>query len=109
MVAGALAVFFDLSRIAALGAFFYLVMDMLVHWGVYRSLRNEIAARAWILIAALAANGVILVAFMMSKLRSDPAVVAYAVIGIAVVFTAEWLFLASKEPPQGNDPSPNGD
>lgn len=109
VVAGALAVFFDLSRIAALGAFFYLVMDMLVHWGVYRSLRNEIAARAWVLIAALAANGVILVAFMMSKLRSDPAVVAYAVIGIAVVFTAEWLFLASKEPPQGNDPSPNGD
>ena len=42
VVAGTLAVLFDLTRIAALGAFFYLVMDMLVHWGVLRHLRREI-------------------------------------------------------------------
>ena len=46
VIAGTLAVLFDLSRIAALGAFFYLVMDMLVHWGVFRSLRKKIGARA---------------------------------------------------------------
>ena len=31
VLASTLAVFFDLSRIASLGAFFYLIMDMLVH------------------------------------------------------------------------------
>lgn len=96
VVAGTLAVLFDLSRIASLGAFFYLVMDMLVHWGVFRHLREEVGARASILLAALAADGVVLVAFTVAKLRSDPAVVIYAVIGIAAVFVGEWIFLSRK-------------
>ena len=33
VIAGFLTVFFDLSRIASLGAFFYLVMDMIIHSG----------------------------------------------------------------------------
>ncbi|MFT5961887.1 MAG: hypothetical protein ACI8WM_002224 [Burkholderiaceae bacterium] len=33
VMASALAVFFDLGQIASLGAFFYLIMDMMVHWG----------------------------------------------------------------------------
>lgn len=93
VIAGVLAVLFDLSRIAALGAFFYLVMDMLVHWGVYRNLREEIGARATILLAALAADAVVLTAFTAAKLKSDPAIVGYAIGGIAFVFLAEWLFL----------------
>jgi len=93
-VAGMLAVLFDLSRIASLGAFFYLVMDMLVHWGVFRRLRDEVGARASILLAALAADAVVLVAFTWVKLKSDPVVVAYAVLGIAAVFLAEWIYLA---------------
>src|SRR3546814_6213536 len=45
VIAGFLTVFFDLSRIASLGAFFYLVMDMIIHLGVFRHLREEIGAR----------------------------------------------------------------
>ncbi len=86
VIAGTLAVLFDLSRIASLGAFFYLVMDMLVHWGVFRNLRHEIGARASILLAALALDAVVLTALAVIKLRTDPMVVAYAVIGIAAVF-----------------------
>ena len=93
VIAGTLAVLFDLSRIASLGAFFYLVMDMLVHWGVLRGLREEIGARAWILWLALVADGVVLTAFALAKLKTDPAVVAYAVAGIAAVFAAEWFYL----------------
>ena len=96
VIAGTLAVLFDLSRIASLGAFFYLVMDMLVHWGVFRSLRKEIGARASVLLTALAADAVVLAAFTAAKLKSDPAVVAYAVIGIAAVFVAEWIFLSGQ-------------
>ncbi len=47
-------------------------------------------------IAALAADAVVLAAFTAAKLKSDPAVVAYAVIGIAAVFVAEWIFLSGQ-------------
>jgi amino acid transporter len=107
VVAGTLAVLFDLSRIASLGAFFYLVMDMLVHWGVLRGLREEIGARAWILWSALVADGVVLTAFALAKLETDPAVVAYAVAGIVAVFGAEWFYLrrnpALREMPATHD------
>ncbi|HCY02052.1 MAG TPA: amino acid permease, partial [Erythrobacter sp.] len=106
VVAGTLAVLFDLSRIASLGAFFYLVMDMLVHWGVLRHLRGKVGARASVLLAALAADGVVLAAFTVAKLRSDPAVVAYAVIGIAAVFLGQWFYL-SRNP--GAPASPEND
>ena len=94
VIAGTLAALFDLSRIASLGAFFYLVMDMLVHWGVLRHLRKEVGASATVLLAALAADGVVLAAFTAAKLRSDPAIVAYAIIGIAIVFLGQWIFLS---------------
>ena len=71
-------------------------MDMLVHWGVFRSLRKEIGARASVLLTALAADAVVLAAFTAAKLKSDPAVVSYAVIGIAAVFVAEWIFLSGQ-------------
>ena len=101
VIAGTLAVLFDLSRIASLGAFFYLVMDMLIHWGVFRNLRKEVGARASILLAALAADAVVLAAFTSVKLKSDPAIVAYAAVGIATVFLAEWFYLSRKpEDPQ---------
>tara|TARA_R110002096_G_scaffold425908_1_gene635005 strand:- start:783 stop:1136 length:354 start_codon:yes stop_codon:yes gene_type:complete len=48
-----LAVFFDLSRIASLGALFYLCMDIAVHWGVLRYLRKEIHANIFILSFAI--------------------------------------------------------
>lgn len=93
VIAGLLAVLFDLSRIASLGAFFYLVMDMLVHWGVFRHLRKEVGARGSVLLAAIAADAVILVAFAGVKLDSDPAIVVIAAVLIAIVFGLEALFL----------------
>ncbi len=97
VIAGTLAVLFDLGRIASLGAFFYLVMDMLVHWGVFRNLRHEIGARASILLGALALDAVVLAALAVIKLRTDPMVVLYAVIGIAAVFLFERYWLAQSQ------------
>lgn len=97
VIAGALAVLFDLSRIASLGVFFYLVMDMLVHWGVYRNLRREIGARASVLLAALAADFIVLIAFGVVKLQSDPAIVFYAIAGIVTVFVGESAYLSRRK------------
>ncbi|KPL67304.1 amino acid permease [Erythrobacter sp. SG61-1L] len=101
VLAGTLAVLFDLTRIAALGAFFYLVMDMLVHWGVFRYLRRDVGAKAAILLAAIAADGVVLAAFSWVKLKSDPMIVIYAAIGIVLVFAGEHLFLQRREQNEG--------
>jgi amino acid transporter len=102
VIAGTLAVLFDLSRIASLGASFYLVMDMLVHWGVYRHLRKEIGAKGSVLLAAIAADGVILVAFAGVKLGTDPAIVVIAAVLIAAVFGLEALFLRRRRAEDGN-------
>lgn len=104
VLASILAVFFDLSRIASLGAFFYLVMDMLVHWGVFRYLRHEIGASGAILIFALVFDAIVLVAFTAMKLGSDPLIVLYAVIGIVAVFVYERLYLS-----RWMAPRPEGD
>ncbi|WP_291730439.1 APC family permease [Leisingera sp. F5] len=93
-LAGALTVLFDLARIASLGAFFYLVMDMAVHWGVWRNLRHRIQVRGWVLLAALALDAMVLAAFSAMKLLTDPMIVLIAMVVIASVLAAERLFLA---------------
>ena len=42
VLAAFLAAFFDLSRIASLGAIYYLVMDIAIHWGVWRHLKADV-------------------------------------------------------------------
>ena len=88
-----LAVLFDLGRIASLGAIFYLIMDMAIHWGVLRHVRKEIGANAGILIAALAMDAVVLAAFVWVKGGSDPLILAFAGVGLLVIFGGEWLYL----------------
>lgn len=85
VLAGVLAAFFDLSRIAALGAICYLVMDAVVHWGVFRHLRRRVGARAWVLLGAVALDALMLAALGWLKLRQDPAVLAWAAGTIALV------------------------
>ena len=88
-----LTVFFDLSRIAALGAIFYIVMDMAVHWGILRRLREEIGASAAILITAIVLDAAVLIALLIIKARTDMLVIYAAVAGIAIIFAGERLFL----------------
>jgi amino acid transporter len=103
VIASLLAVFFDLSRIAALGAFFYLVMDMIVHWGVLRFVRKEIEAKSYIIILALIFDAVVLAAFTAMKLQSDPTIVLYAVIAIGSVFAFQRMYLSSWMAPKPSE------
>jgi hypothetical protein len=100
VIASVLAVFFDLSRIASLGVFFYLLMDMIVHWGVWRYRRKEIGAAGVILLAAFGFDAIVLAAFTLVKLQSDPVIVAYAVSAIAAVFAFERVYLSRWLAPQ---------
>ncbi|MDA3874373.1 MAG: APC family permease [Kiritimatiellae bacterium] len=89
----ALTIFFDLSRIASLGAIFYIIMDMCIHWGVLRHLRKDVEAKAWILITALGLDAVILLAFIWVKTQSDPTVLWISLGGLVLVFAGEKFFL----------------
>jgi len=102
VIAGFLTVFFDLSRIASLGAFFYLVMDMIIHAGVYRNLRQEIGARGWVMLIAIVLDAVVLTAFAAMKWQSDTLIVMLGVIGMALVFLFVGVFLARNPAIEGD-------
>lgn len=96
VLAALLAAFFDLSRIASLGAIFYLVMDIAIHWGVLRHLRRDIGANGTILVAAIAFDVAVLGAFLTLKAEVDPPVVLAAVLGIILIFAFEHWFLRTR-------------
>lgn len=97
VIATLLTVFFDLSRIASLGAIFYIIMDIAVHWGVFRYLRKEINANTFILLSAIVFDVIILAVFLYVKASSDMLVLYAAAIGILVLLIGEKIFLRSKK------------
>ena len=97
VIAITLTIFFDLSRIASIGAIFYLVMDMIVHFGVFKHLRKEVNANGIILISALLLDLIVLIAFLWIKASSDIFVVIVSAFGIILVFAGEKWFLHWKE------------
>lgn len=90
-----LAAFFNLTRIASLGAIFYLVMDIIVHWGVLRHLRKEVKAKASIIVTAIILDIIVLGAFLWIKGSSDILVIIVALVLMVLVFVGERLFLRS--------------
>lgn len=93
VIATVLTVFFDLSRIASLGAIFYLVMDIVIHWGVYKHLRKDIGANPAILITAMILDAVVLGAFLWVKGSSDWLVVVVAAVLMTLIYFGEHWFL----------------
>lgn len=92
-----LTVFFDLSRIASLGAIFYIIMDIAVHWGIFRHVRKEIGANAAILLTAIVLDVVVLLAFLWVKLQSDVIVIYSSLIGLILILVVERWFLSNRQ------------
>jgi hypothetical protein len=88
-----LTTFFDLTRIAALGIIFYLIMDIAIHWGILRHLRQEIKASGAILIGAIVLDLIVLAGFLWIKISSDLLVVVVACAVMLSILVAEALFL----------------
>lgn len=93
VIAAVLAAVFDLSRIASLGAIFYLMMDIAIHWGVLRHLYQDVGANRVVLGTAIALDVVALGAFLIVKGSSDPLIVAVSLVSIAVVVAFERFYL----------------
>ncbi|MEQ9221254.1 MAG: APC family permease [Cyclobacteriaceae bacterium] len=97
VIAIILTIFFDLSRIASLGAIFYLVMDITIHWGVLKHLRKDVKAKASIVITAIALDTVVLGAFLWIKGTSDLLVIVVSAGLMLLVFGGEHWFLKRQE------------
>jgi amino acid transporter len=93
VVAATLAALFDLSRIASMGAIFYLVMDIAIHWGVLRHLRHKVEVSPAVLVTAIVLDAVALAAFIIVKGTSDPLIVGVSLAGVALIFGLERFFL----------------
>jgi len=90
-----LTIFFDLSRIASLGAILYLMMDITVHWGVFRKLRKKIKANTVAILTAIILDSIVLVTFLVIKARSDMLVIYSTIIVVVAVFILEKYYLRS--------------
>lgn len=93
VIAIILTIFFDLSRIASIGVVFYIVMDIFIHWGVFKHLRDDVQAKAWVLVSAIILDIIVLLSFMWVKAKSDIFIVGISVAGLLIVFAAEKWFL----------------
>ncbi|WP_377513428.1 APC family permease [Octadecabacter sp. R77987] len=102
VLAGVLTVFFDLSRIASLGAFFYLVMDIAIHWGVFRYLRHDVEAKGWIMLLAIGLDAIVLITFATLKWGQDPMIVVIAAGIMAAVFCFEFFYLRGRDQQVGS-------
>lgn len=91
-----LTIFFDLGRIASLGAVFYIIMDIGVHWGILRHLRQDVKVSAVILVTAIIMDLVVLGALLVIKASTDMVVIYASVGGLVLVFAGERLFLRAR-------------
>lgn len=96
-----LTIFFDLTRIASIGAIFYLIMDIAIHWGLFRHLRSEIEFQSIIPLIAIVMDVAILSAFIFIRYLDDPFVLAVALIGMILIIIAERLFMISHTDSKG--------
>ena len=108
VLAGRLAALFDLSRIASMGAVFYLVMDIAIHWGVFRHIHEEVDARRAVLATAIALDLVVLGAFVTIKAMADPLIIVVSTTAIAAIGAFEYVYLRKQRDgdPEDTEPTP---
>jgi amino acid transporter len=93
-----LTILFDLSSIASLGAIFYIVMDIVIHWGVLKHLKKEVDASPPIIVTAIILDVLALSALIWVKVQKDMVVIWASIIGFVIVFAGEKLFLKYTDP-----------
>jgi len=99
-----LTALFDLTRIASIGAIFYLIMDIAIHWGLFRHLKKEVKFQPIIPLIAIVMDVAVLAAFLYIKYLNDPMVLVAAATGITLIFVAEHFYMISHTDDEGNMP-----
>jgi len=71
-------------------------MDVIIHWGVLRRLREDVGANPVVLICAILFDLVALGAFLVMKAMSDPAIIVISATGIIAIFVFEKFYLSRR-------------
>jgi amino acid transporter len=95
VIAIILTIFLDLSRIASLGAILYIVMDIILQWGVLRNLRKDVQANSLIILVAILLDSIVLSALILFKASSDRMLILIAFIIMIFLLVAEKWFIRS--------------
>jgi len=73
-----------------------LIMDIAIHWGVLRHLKESVSANPIILVIAILLDAIVLLGFIWVKATSDPFVLMIAGVVMAIILLGEWMFLAKR-------------
>lgn len=103
VLAIALTVLFDLSGIAAMGAIFYLIMDIIIHVGVLRHMKEKVNANPVIVITAIVLDVLVLAGFIWVRAQTNPAVIIVSGALIVVTFFGERIFLKNTTQDEDDD------
>lgn len=93
----ALTVLFDLSGIAAMGAIFYLIMDIIIHVGVLKHMKEKVKANAAVVITAIILDVIVLTGFVWVKVQTNLIVILVSAGLIAITFFGEKFFLRGSD------------
>ncbi|MGJ9403697.1 APC family permease [Arthrobacter sp. KK5.5] len=85
-----MAAFFDLSQIASLGAILYLVMDIAIHWGIIRHLREDVDAKIWVPVVAIILDIAVLVPFLLLKAQSEAFTLVITATVAIIIIATQW-------------------
>ena len=96
VIAMVLTVLFDLSRIASMGAILYLVMDILIHWGLFHKLKDEVTSNRVIVGGAILIDSIVLIAFVVYKFTTDLLIVGVSLLVLIATYLMEKFFLKHK-------------
>ena len=98
VMAGALTVVFDVSRIAALGAFYYIAMDFMIHYGVLKNAnRDEVSFNPSVLKASIGVDLIILIGLIYIKGKDDPVLLGITIVSMTLIYILEKWFLKAKK------------
>lgn len=86
-----MAAFFDLSQIASLGAMLYLSMDIAIHLGVVRHLRDKTRTAIWVPCVAIILDVAVLLPFVFLKARSDLFTVGLTAVVAGLIVGYQWF------------------
>lgn len=81
----------DLTQIASLGVTLYLSMDIAIHWGIIRHLKDDVQASAWVPAIAIVLDVVVLAGFAATKFATDFLTLGItAVVALTILGTQWW-------------------
>jgi amino acid transporter len=96
LIAIILTIFFDLSRIASMGAILYLTMDIIIHYGLVVKMKDTIKSSKHIIYLAMILDVIVLTAFIIMKLQTDVFIVVISVVIMILIIGLEYLFFKNQ-------------